>query len=126
MDEKPRERYICTGCGSNNVVVNAYASWDEHENKFVLDALSDDFDSYCVECGSNRRCIFLSSDIHDILMEEEPDIEELLEYIKGFSVKDEEDKFVIKLITKIIYRIAENNNINVKDKVEAALVFMSL
>lgn len=45
---KPKEKPVCTQCGSDDVLADAYAWWDVDKQEW---ALSNTFDnSYCEDC----------------------------------------------------------------------------
>ena len=128
MEDYKHYRFVCSVCGNDDISVDAYAAWDEIENKFVLNGLADGQRDWCNQCGDRVLCILIDRDIHNLITSEKPEvIEKLLEYMKDLTIENNNDySAVVKLITKYIYHVAEKNNMDVKDKVEAALVFMSL
>lgn len=46
---KPKVTYICSECHGNDVLVDAYAEWDEEAQEFVLQSTFDQ--AVCETCG---------------------------------------------------------------------------
>jgi DNA-directed RNA polymerase subunit RPC12/RpoP len=44
--------YVCTECGSDNVVSDAWASWNPETMNWELETIHDE--SYCRDCENNQ------------------------------------------------------------------------
>lgn len=67
---------ICTSCGSDNIRVDAYGSWDSEKGKWILHSVYDE--TYCENCDSS--C--------DLLTVEEEELE-----IRMFGMIEDADGF---------------------------------
>ena len=49
------QKWICTECGSDNVVSMAHAEWSTEDQRWILDDLCERPDvDYCSDCGDSR------------------------------------------------------------------------
>ena len=44
----PKEKKVCTMCGGDNILADAWARWDIEEQEYVLDNTFDD--RFCEDC----------------------------------------------------------------------------
>lgn len=52
MTDQPKQKPICEACGSEDILVDAYASWDVETQKYVLHSTYDD--TRCNDCGGEN------------------------------------------------------------------------
>ena len=45
-----RITYVCTDCGSKNVVTDANARWDEESQAWVVKDIFDESEGWCRDC----------------------------------------------------------------------------
>lgn len=57
-----RKRMLCAECGSDDVVVDAWAEWDEATQEFVLRSVFDEM--FCLAC--EQACDINEVDIIEI------------------------------------------------------------
>jgi DNA-directed RNA polymerase subunit RPC12/RpoP len=46
-------KYVCTQCGSDNVLFDAWAAWNEEKQEMELVTTFDD--TYCEQCGGECK-----------------------------------------------------------------------
>jgi len=49
-----RTQVVCAHCGSRNVVVDAYAQWDEEKQEFEV-VQTFDKGAFCADCDDHTR-----------------------------------------------------------------------
>jgi hypothetical protein len=47
-------KFICAACGSDDVLADAYASWDRDAQQWIVESLHDK-GAYCAACDGETR-----------------------------------------------------------------------
>lgn len=125
------EVYVCSECGRDCLVVNAYANWSIQKQCFVLGELSEDKD-WCDECEEVIG-IFIPVSLYDIFESNDPgSLEQLLDKLPSgpFSRRTYDDKSRLHdLIINVIRRKAEEMEMDrnaLEEKLGLAKVVASL
>ena len=79
--------YICKSCKSDNVVSDAWATWNPERQQMELESTFDN--TYCRECEKEHDT---DSIPYEVEVDDKPSYDEVLEMLEELHNKNEEDQ----------------------------------